>query len=86
MGVTADLEALVDLLYAVVAHGRAIDERPRCFATEAPLSRAEIHTVSAVAARPGIGVSELADQQGVTRGAASQMAARLALSEPVTGK
>ena len=74
---SGDLEPLLDLLYAVIAHGRAIDEQPRCFATEAPLSRAEIHTVSAVATRPGIGVTELADQQGVTKGAASQMATRL---------
>lgn len=71
------LNALLAQLHEVVDLGHAIDERPRRFDTDFPLSRAEIHTVSAVAESPGIGLTALAEQQAVTKGAASQMVSRL---------
>ena len=72
-----DLLTLLDRLYEVIRVGSGLDAEPKYFDTPEPLSRAEVHTVSAVAVEPGIGVAELAEQHGVSRSAASQMVTRL---------
>jgi DNA-binding MarR family transcriptional regulator len=67
----------VSTLLSVIQVGAAIDMRPRAFGTDKPLSRTEIHTVSEIAMKPGIGTTELAARQGVTKGAVSQILQRL---------
>lgn len=54
-----------------------VDETPRTFGTDQPLSRSEIHTVSAVAENAGVGTQRLAGLLGITPGGASQMVSRL---------
>lgn len=72
------LLTLLDRLYRVSAKAHAIDSEPRAFDTAFPLTRAEVHTLSDIVdAGGGLGITALADLQGVTKGAASQMTTRL---------
>jgi DNA-binding MarR family transcriptional regulator len=48
------------------------------FGTGVPLFRSEIHTIETIGKNPGINVTRLAERMGVTKGAVSQMLARLA--------
>jgi DNA-binding MarR family transcriptional regulator len=54
-----------------------IEKIPRTFGTQTPLSTSEIHTIVKIGMDPGITVTELSREQGVTKGAVSQVIARL---------
>ena len=54
-----------------------IEKIPRTFGTKTPLSTSEIHTIVKIGQDPGITVTELSKEQGVTKGAVSQVIARL---------
>lgn len=54
-----------------------IEKTPRTFGTEFLLYPSEIHTIEAIGNNPGVNVTELAKRQGVTKGAVSQLIARL---------
>lgn len=54
-----------------------VEKKKRTYGTDMLLSRAEIHTVAAVGDTPGVNVTTLAQQLGITKGAASQMIYRL---------
>lgn len=71
------LNALIDKLLSVSHMAVELDAQPRTFGSGSPLTRAEVHTVSDIAATPGISVTALAEHQGVTKGAVSQMVSRL---------
>lgn len=49
----------------------------RQYGTNMVLTRKEIHTIQFIGECPGIGVVELAEKQGVTKGATSQMVKKL---------
>lgn len=70
-------DAVVEKLYRLMLRAHEFDARPREFGTGAALSRAEIHTVQAVGLAGEINMTGLAAALGVTKGAASQMVARL---------
>lgn len=55
-----------------------IQRHPRDFGTGEKLYIAEVHTIDAVAKNSGCTITELAAIKGVTRGAASQLVAKLA--------
>ncbi|MDY6825266.1 MAG: MarR family winged helix-turn-helix transcriptional regulator [Thermodesulfobacteriota bacterium] len=55
-----------------------IQRHPRDFGTGEKLHIAEVHTIDAVAKNSGCTITELASIKGVTRGAASQLVAKLA--------
>ena len=54
-----------------------MENQPRDFGTGHPLHRSEIHTVQAIGDEPGIGVTRLAEILDITKGAVSQMVAKL---------
>jgi len=71
-------DKVVAKLYRLMLRAHEFDARPREFGTGMVLSRAEIHTVQAVGHAGEINMTALARALGVTKGAASQMVARLA--------
>lgn len=71
-------DAVVEKLYRLMMRAHEFDARPREFGTGIALSRAEIHTVQAVGRAGEINMTALAAALRVTKGAASQMVARLA--------
>lgn len=81
---TREIEQTIALLYRVMMQARELDERPRTFDTGMQLSRAEIHMVQAVGRAQGSTVKAVADHLGVTKGAVSQMVARLVRKGLVT--
>ena len=54
-----------------------LEKKPRYYGTEHLLYGSEIHTVEAIGHNAGISVTELADLQGVTKGAVSQVIQKL---------
>lgn len=74
----ASADEVVAKLYRLLMRAHEFDARPREFGTGAVLSRAEIHTVQAVGHAGETNMTELARALGVTKGAVSQMVARLA--------
>lgn len=53
------------------------EEKKRDYGLGYPMSRKEIHTVQFIGDAPGINMKSLAEKQGVTKGAASQMISKL---------
>lgn len=53
------------------------ESKKRTYGTDTLLSKAEIHTIAAVGAHPGINITTLANTLGITKGAASQMIYKL---------
>ena len=74
----AGADEVVAKLYRLLIRAHEFDARPREFGTGMTLSRAEIHTVQAIGHGEGTNMTGLARALGVTKGAASQMVARLA--------
>jgi len=70
-------EQLVLLLGDLMESLVAADAQPMDFDTGHILHRAEIHTIAAIGERTGLNLTQLAEDLGVTKGAASQMIARL---------
>ena len=54
-----------------------LEKKPRHYGTDHLLYGSEIHTIEAIGHNPGISVTELADFQGVTKGAVSQLIQKL---------
>ncbi len=54
-----------------------IEKIPRDFGTDFFLYPSEIHTIENIGQNPGINITELAKKQGVTKGAVSQVIAKL---------
>lgn len=53
------------------------EKKPRRYGIDTPLTQTEIHAVAAIDERPGMNLNALAQDKGVTKGAASQLVARL---------
>lgn len=49
----------------------------RSYGTESHMTRKEIHTIEYIGENPGINLKSLAEMQGVSKGAASQMVSKL---------
>lgn len=67
-----------------------IDRKARDFGVGVPLYPSEIHMVSRLDGRGDVGVTELAEELGITKGAVSQLVSRLVkkgmvTKEPVPG-
>ncbi len=54
-----------------------LEKKPRYYGTDHLLYSSEIHTIESIGHNPGISVTELADLQGVTKGAVSQVVQKL---------
>ncbi|WDP92020.1 MAG: MarR family transcriptional regulator [Desulfobacter sp.] len=65
------------LFHRVVNKMKRIEQKPRYFGTPYLLYPSEIHTIESVGRHPGINVTGLADLQGVTKGAVSQVIRKL---------
>jgi len=74
----SSFEKVLELMHLASERMSEIDGSPWDFGTGVPMHRAEIHTVRAIGENPGINVTRLAGILNVTKGAVSQMAARLA--------
>lgn len=55
----------------------ASEKKQKSYGTDIKLYRGEVHTIEAIGNNSGIGISDLAKYQGVTKGAVSQMADKL---------
>lgn len=70
-------EQLVMLLGDLMESLVAADSQPMDFDTGHILHRAEIHAIAAIGRQNGLNLTQLAEDLGVTKGAASQMISRL---------
>jgi DNA-binding MarR family transcriptional regulator len=70
-------ESLMDEAGRLIARAESFHAPHFDFGTGIPLYRSEIHTIEIVGKSPGINVTRLAERMGVTKGAVSQMLARL---------
>jgi DNA-binding MarR family transcriptional regulator len=73
-------EALFDLFEQVFDISDKLSELnrvPQHFGVDVPVTRAEIHLVASIALNEGRSVTELAQEKGVTKGAISQLLAKL---------
>lgn len=71
------MKELDDLFRRVMNKLIKIESAPRTFGTSSLLFPSEIHTIEAIGDHPGINVTDLAAFQDVTKGAVSQVIARL---------
>ncbi|WP_300544488.1 MarR family transcriptional regulator [Maricaulis sp.] len=71
------VDRLIDVFHRLMMRAHAIDAEPRTFGTGHVLHRAEIHTIQAIGRGDGMIMKDVAEALGVTRGAVSQMAAKL---------
>ncbi|MBD3241225.1 MAG: MarR family transcriptional regulator [Chitinivibrionales bacterium] len=69
---------IAEQLLRIVTKFGILHGRPYDFGTGTKLYPAEVHTLQCIGDHPGINVTELARHQGVTKGATSQMLAKLA--------
>lgn len=53
------------------------EKKPRRYGIDTPLTQTEIHAIAAIDEHPGMNLNALAQGKGVTKGAASQLIARL---------
>ena len=70
-------DEIMDLIDQVTAKMVSMHSSPQDFGAPVPLYRAEIHTIRAIGENPGINVTKLADEMGITKGAVSQTIAKL---------
>lgn len=77
-GAAARVERLLELLDRLGASMAALEAGPQDFGTGVPLHRAETHALRAIGNKAQLNVTGLAAALGVTKGAASQLASRLA--------
>lgn len=71
------LKIVDEMFHRIVNKMNRIESSPRDFGTGFVLHPSEIHTIEVIGNNPGINLTELAEKQGVTKGAASQMISRL---------
>ncbi|MEF2229361.1 MAG: MarR family winged helix-turn-helix transcriptional regulator [Pseudodesulfovibrio sp.] len=72
-----ELLPVFNLLGGAFTKYSLIDRKPLDFGVGVTLYPSEIHMVSRVDAREGVGVTELAEELGITKGAVSQLISRL---------
>ncbi|MGE4557573.1 MAG: MarR family winged helix-turn-helix transcriptional regulator [Desulfovibrionaceae bacterium] len=72
-----DMPDVLSVLCRVLEKYLRVSKQPREFGTEELLYPTEIHVVSVVAALGAVSVTEISEQFGTTRGAASQMVDKL---------
>ena len=72
-----DFEKLIEMINRVTDKMGSMHEPALDFGTGVPLYRSEIHTIKAIGDSPGINVTGLAEQMGVTKGAISQTLSKL---------
>lgn len=70
-------EQLMDILDKAFTKVEALHTPSRDFGTGISMFRKEIHTLQAIGQHPKINITALADHMGVTKGAVSQMVAKL---------
>lgn len=75
--VTITYEQLMDILDKVLTKVELLHTPSRDFGTGVPIYRKEIHTLQAIGQHPKINITALAEHMGVTKGAVSQMVAKL---------
>jgi len=75
--VTITYEQLMDILDKVLTKVELLHTPSRDFGTGVPMYRKEIHTLQAIGQHPKINITALAEHMGVTKGAVSQMVAKL---------
>ncbi len=68
---------LLELVDSVVTRIDGMHSEAKEFGTGIPLYRSEIHTIQAIGFNPGINVTRLAEEMGVTKGAISQTVTKL---------
>lgn len=68
---------ICELLLNVISEFYESDSRARTFGTDTELYHSEIHMLQCIEENPGLHISGIARQLGVTRGAASQTVKRL---------
>ncbi len=71
-------ELLMEEVTRLVGRAESVHTPHWDFGTGVPLYRSETHTIEAIGKNPGINMTRLAERMGVTKGAISQMLARLA--------
>lgn len=72
-----DYSEMTSLMERVIHKYTQWEDKKRTYGTDLPLSKAEIHTIAAVGSHPNINITTLAEQLGITKGAASQMIYKL---------
>jgi DNA-binding MarR family transcriptional regulator len=72
-----DFEKLIEIINKVTEKMGSMHEPAIDYGTSVPLYRSEIHTIKAIGDNPGINVTGLAEQLGVTKGAVSQTLSKL---------
>ena len=70
-------QSAVDLFNRILEKFRRLENTPKNFGTGDLLTRSEIHFLAGVYDNPLLSVTDLADKIGVTKGAVSQMTAKL---------
>ncbi|MCK4546968.1 MAG: MarR family transcriptional regulator [Candidatus Eisenbacteria sp.] len=70
-------EKIMGILDEVLGKMGSMHALPLDFGTGVALYRTEIHTIQAIGKNPGVNVTQLAEHLGVTKGAVSQMVAKL---------
>ncbi len=65
------------IFHRVLNKMNKLEKKPRNYGTDHLLYGSEIHTIEAIGHNSGISVTELADLQGVTKGAVSQIIQKL---------
>ncbi|MDD3415833.1 MAG: MarR family winged helix-turn-helix transcriptional regulator [Lachnospiraceae bacterium] len=68
---------LISLMERVIHKYTQWEDKKRTYGTDLPLSKAELHTIVAVGDNPNINITSLAENLGITKGAASQMIYKL---------
>ncbi|AZS16295.1 MarR family winged helix-turn-helix transcriptional regulator [Paenibacillus lutimineralis] len=62
---------------------RRLERQPHTFGSAGPLTPSEIHTITAIGTEGNVLMSELASRLGITKGAVTQLIARLEAKELV---
>ena len=75
--ITAIYEEILEKLEKIIMLTESMHTPPLSFGTGNLMHTKEIHTIQAIGRYPGINVTKLAEQMGVTKGAASQTISKL---------
>lgn len=68
-----DYKSFLDQVERVIHEYNQRENRKQSYGVDVPLTQTEIHMIAVIGEQPGIGMKALAQQKGVTPGAASQM-------------
>lgn len=77
MPVSKENADIIHYLLKIIARYEKFMKTARNYGTDVPIHYAEIHTLAAIAKNPGIHISGLAKHFGYTRGAVSELVAKL---------